>query len=67
MFQIFSFGVCCVFIFTATNSRISENCSYIQNPGFPTAFSPTGTAPNTFTYTVNRKDNSKLCLHLMIR
>ena len=30
---IFRFGVCCVFMVTACGSTISQNCSYIKNPG----------------------------------
>ena len=29
----FRFGVCCVFMVTACGSTISQNCSYIKNPG----------------------------------
>ena len=29
-----SFGVCCVFTTTETSDTISENCTYIQNPGW---------------------------------
>jgi hypothetical protein len=34
------FGVCC--IFTLTNGgTVSQNCTYIQNPGFPSSYGST--------------------------
>jgi hypothetical protein len=44
------FGVCCLFIVTATSTTISENCTYIQNPSFPSVYSDT----TALTYTVNK-------------
>ncbi len=29
----FRFGVCCVFVITDSTITISQNCTYIQNPG----------------------------------
>jgi hypothetical protein len=52
----FSFGVCCVFLYnTATSLSISQNCSYIQNPGFPAAY----TGQSSVTYTINKCDSCK--------
>ncbi len=51
------FGVCCVFTVSTTGSSITQNCSYIQNPGFPTAVMG-GTA---VTYTINKCASSE-CL-----
>ncbi len=45
-----SFGVCCLFLYTASGSAIAQNCSYIQNPGFPSAY--TGT--NAISYTIQK-------------
>jgi len=41
------FGVCCLFT-TQTAGTISENCTYIQNPGFPSAY----TTGSTIQWTV---------------
>jgi len=47
------FGVCCVFTVSATGSSVSENCTYIVNPGYPSNF---GTA-STISYTINKSSN----------
>ena len=47
---IFRFGVCCLFIVTSTSTTISENCTYIQNPSFPSVYSDT----TALTYTINK-------------
>ena len=44
------FGVCCLFIVTSTTDTISENCTYIQNPSYPSVYSDT----STLTYTINK-------------
>ena len=49
-FVFFRFGVCCLFILSSTSSTISQNCSYIQNPGFPTALA----GGSAVSYTVNK-------------
>jgi hypothetical protein len=46
------FGVCCVFLVSTSGSTISQNNSYIQNPGFPTALTTTTVA--TVSYTINK-------------
>ena len=38
----FRFGVCCLFM-TSTSGTISENCTYLQNPGYPGAYTTTTT------------------------
>ena len=43
------FGVCCVFILTTTGD-ITQNCSYIQNPSYPSSYSDT----TSLTYTVRK-------------
>jgi len=35
------FGVCCLFIASAGGSTVTQNCSYIQNPSFPSAYAAT--------------------------
>ncbi len=48
-----SFGVCCVFVLQTGSTSIGENCTYIQNMGYPSALE--GTAP--VSYTVNKLSN----------
>jgi len=43
------FGVCCVFILSTTGD-ISQNCSYIQNPSYPSSYGDT----TSLTYTVRK-------------
>ena len=31
------FGVCCLFILQSGGSTVTENCTYVQSEGFPTA------------------------------
>merc|ERR1719244_1204236 len=50
------FGVCCVFSVSATGSKVSQNCSYIVNPSYPSNYAPTST-PTTLTYTINKCSN----------
>jgi len=47
------FGVCCVFSVSASGSSVSQNCSYIVNPSYPSNYAPTST-PATVTYTINK-------------
>merc|ERR1711976_219420 len=35
------FGVCCMVKTSECGSTVSQNCSYVQNPSFPTVYSPT--------------------------
>lgn len=44
------FGVCCYFAKSSSGSTISENNTYIQNPGYPSTYSST----STVSYTVNK-------------
>jgi len=46
------FGRCCVFRNSVCGATVSENCTYVENPGFPNAY--TGTVPGTCAFTVNR-------------
>ncbi|XP_023321599.1 uncharacterized protein LOC111696274 [Eurytemora carolleeae] len=50
------FGVCCLFTTSACSSTVSNNVSYITNPGFPSTYNTAGTC----TYTVN-KISSDIC------
>jgi len=53
------FGVCCIFSVSATSSTISENCTYIVNPSYPSNYVPT-TTPSTVSYTIS-KSQSDVC------
>jgi len=54
------FGVCCVFTVSTCGSSVSQNCSYIQNPKYPTAY----TATTSCSYTVRKCDNSVCSIRL---
>merc|ERR1712050_242974 len=54
------FGVCCVFILQGGSGDVSQNCTYLQNEGFPDPL--TGT--DTVTYTVNKCSNDVCDLRL---
>ena len=53
--SIYRFGVCCVFMVSTCGSTISQNCSYIKNPGFPTAY----TSTTQCSYTIQKCDSCK--------
>jgi len=46
------FGRCCVFRNSVCGATVSENCTYVENPGFPNGY--TGTIPGNCAFTVNR-------------
>lgn len=50
------FGVCCLFTVSAGASQITQNCTYIQNPSFPSVYSDT----TSLRYTIN-KCSSEVC------
>jgi len=50
------FGVCCVFSVSASGSTISQNCSYIVNPSYPSNYAPTLT-PAVVSYTIEKCSN----------
>lgn len=52
------FGVCCVFM-SIDGSDVSQNCSYIQNPGFPNNYVGSG-----ISYTVGKCDSSVCSIRL---
>jgi len=45
------FGVCCVITQSTCGSTISKNVTYIQNPGFPSGITATGTCTYTLSTT----------------
>lgn len=55
------FGVCCTFIFDdGANRDISENCTYVQNTGYPNAYTGTTGA----TYSVKKCDDNVCFLRI---
>lgn len=50
------FGVCCVFSSSTCGSTVSQNCSYITNPGYPSTYSTTGSCDWTVS-----KSTSDVC------
>ncbi len=54
------FGVCCTFQITSTNDQISQNCTYLQNPGFPSAT----TDATALSWTVNKCSDDVCFLRL---
>jgi len=50
------FGVCCIFSVSAGGSSISENCTYIVNPNYPSNYATAG----SLQYTI-RKCSNDIC------
>jgi len=44
------FGVCCLFTVQTASQEINQNCTYIQNPDFPSAYTET----TALTYTIRK-------------
>merc|ERR1719429_316932 len=53
------FGVCCIYTYSESGSRITNNVSYITNPSYPSSYVPTST-PQTLTYTIE-KESCDIC------
>ena len=53
------FGVCCVFKTSTCGSTVSQNCSYICNPGFSSAY----TSTSNCQYTIHKCDSCKFHLN----
>ena len=51
----FRFGTCCVFTVSASGSTITQNCTYIRNPGYPNNYGETTAA----SYTIQKCSCSK--------
>ena len=58
----FRFGVCCLFIYSTTGSTISQNCSYVQSPSFPSTF--TSSTSSSLTYTIAKCSNDVCALRI---
>merc|ERR1719186_214640 len=54
------FGVCCLFSLSTCDTTVSNNVTYITNPGFPAAYTATGNCK----FTVNKCDSSICQLRL---
>ena len=55
-FYIFSFGVCCLFVVSASGSTVNQNCTLIRNPDYPSPYSAT----TSLSYTVAKSSSGKL-------
>jgi hypothetical protein len=44
------FGVCCLFLVSSSGSTISQNCTYIRNPSFPSVYGST----TAVSYTIQK-------------
>jgi len=44
-----AFGVCCVVTVSSCSGVVTQNCSYIQNPSYPSSYSTTGDCSYTVT------------------
>ncbi|XP_059083097.1 uncharacterized protein LOC131880461 [Tigriopus californicus] len=54
------FGVCCVFLYSENGATITQNCSYIQNPGYPGTVSNGG----QLAYNIQKCSNDVCFLRL---
>jgi len=43
------FGVCCTFTVTTCGSTVTNNCTYVQNPGYPSSYTTAGTCEYSVT------------------
>lgn len=43
------FGVCCTFASSTCGSTVTQNCTYIQNPSYPSTYATTGSCGFTVT------------------
>merc|ERR1719228_1129546 len=50
------FGVCCIFSVSASGSSVTENCTYIVNPSYPSNYATAG----SLSYTI-RKCSNDIC------
>ena len=50
------FGVCCTFLKSTCGSTVAQNCTYIQNPSYPTSYTTAGDCSYSVT-----PINSEIC------
>ena len=43
------FGVCCTFLVSTCGSTLDQNCTYIQNPSYPSSYSTSGSCSYSIT------------------
>merc|ERR1712038_570871 len=43
------FGVCCTFTVSTCGTSVTQNCSYIQNPSYPTSYTTSGSCSYSVT------------------
>jgi len=43
------FGVCCTFTISTCGNGVSQNCTYITNPSYPSTYTTTGTCTHSVT------------------
>jgi len=43
------FGVCCTFTLSSCSTTVSQNCTYIQNPTYPSGYTTTGSCAYSVT------------------
>ena len=60
LFYLQRFGVCCVFMTSTCSTTVSQNCSYIKNPGYPSAY----TSTSSCQFTIDKCDSSVCDLRL---
>merc|ERR1711884_915270 len=53
-------GVCCLFITSTSGATVSQNCSYIQNPNFPSAYA----SETAISFTVTKCSSDVCALRL---
>ena len=56
VYKTFRFGVCCVFMVSEGGKEVSQNCTYVRNPGFPAAYADT----TMIQHMVRKCDESRL-------
>merc|ERR1711997_1320332 len=43
------FGVCCTYTLSSCSTTVTQNCTYITNPSYPTSYTTTGSCAYTVT------------------
>ena len=63
---IFSFGICCVFVAADAGAIINQNCTYLRNPDFPSAYTGAGSLFYTVSKCFSGNEIAKCLLYLVI-
>jgi len=56
------FGVCCIFTISSSGGTVSQNCTYVRNPNFPSTY--TSTSAGQVSYTVTKCSDDVCSLRL---